>query len=240
MTAPLRRDLREPFDDARLAAVWQRVEAGLVTPAPVRWLRAALPAAALVAVSAALLSRGQRAPAPRPRAVATVTAAAPARPVATPATATATARVAESPTAAVTALPTAPVVRPAAAALAVDQLWARVDQARRAHAPTEADRWLRRIVEGHPTHPSAATAAFTRGRLLRASLGRPGEAARSFARAIDLGVPRSLEEDAWARVVEASVAAGDLPGAREAAHRYGVRFPGGRRSAEIDRWIAPP
>ena len=59
-------DLREPFDDARLAAVWQRVEAGLVTPAPVRWLRAALPAAALVAVSAALLSRGQRAPAPSP------------------------------------------------------------------------------------------------------------------------------------------------------------------------------
>ncbi len=238
MTAPLRRDLREPFDDARLAAVWQRVEAGLATPAPVRWLRAALPVVALVAVSAALLSRGQRAPAPRPPAVPMVTAAAPSRPVAT--TATATARVAEAPPAAVTAPPTAPAARPAPAALTVDQLWARVDQARRAHAPAEADRWLRRIVEGHPTHPSAATAAFTRGRLLRASLGRPGEAARSFARAIDLGVPRSLEEDAWARVVEASVAAGDLPGAREAAHRYGVRFPGGRRSAEIARWIAPP
>lgn len=83
-------------------------------------------------------------------------------------------------------------------------------------------------------------AAYTRARLLLDRRDRPADAADAFARAITLGLRAPLLEDARARRVEALTRAGDAEGARAAAAEYRAQHPGGRWTADVDRWSAAP
>jgi transmembrane sensor len=121
----------------------------------------------------------------------------------------------------------------------VDDLLALADVARLSGHPAEAVAPLDQVLAAHADDPSAALAAITLGRLHLDALGRPAEAARALRRALALGVPASLEEDARARLVEALARAGDAEGARRAAEAYRARFPAGRRAAEVARLVAP-
>lgn len=119
---------------------------------------------------------------------------------------------------------------------AVADLLAVADVARLSGHPSDALAPLRRIVSDDPHDPGAPVAAFTLGRVELDALGDPANAADAFAEAIALGVPEGLVEDAYARLVEARSKAGDAAGARRAAAQYGERFPGGARTAAVQRW----
>ena len=58
-----------------------------------------------------------------------------------------------------------------------------------------------------------------------------------FERAIALGLPGGLAEDAYARLVEARSRAGDGAGARAAASEYAQKYPNGSRASTIQRWV---
>ena len=100
------------------------------------------------------------------------------------------------------------------------------------------------VVQDHPSDARAAVAAFTLGRLELDTLGEARPAATAFARAIALGLPGGLVEDAYARLVEAHARGGDPEAARAAASDYERRYPGGTRSSTMRRWVpgaaAPP
>jgi transmembrane sensor len=123
---------------------------------------------------------------------------------------------------------------------AVTDLLTVADIARSSGHPAEAVAPLVRVVEEHPDDARAPLAAFTLGRLELDTLGDPARAAESFRRAIALGIPKTLLEDAYARLVEARARAGQRDAAREAAADYGRRFPGGRRAGAVARWVAGP
>jgi transmembrane sensor len=122
----------------------------------------------------------------------------------------------------------------------VSDLLAVADVARLSGHPGEAVGALEHIVASYPDDPRAALAAFTLGRVQLDALGDAADAADAFARAIVLGVPDGLLEDAYARLVEARARAGDRAGARRAAQSYHERFPNGTRGAAIDRWLGGP
>ncbi len=65
---------------------------------------------------------------------------------------------------------------------------------------------------------------------------RPAIAANAFARAVALGLPAVLEDDARARRVEALARIPDLLAARAAAEEYHRFHPEGRWRDEVDRW----
>jgi transmembrane sensor len=139
----------------------------------------------------------------------------------------------------VTALPPPPAAQgspsvPSSAS--VDDLLAAADLARQSGHPGDAVAPLSRVVREHAGDPRAALAAFTLGRLQLDALSQPAVADDTFGRAIALGLPRSLEADAYARRVEARARAGDAIGAREAASDYQRRFPTGERLDEVRRW----
>lgn len=113
------------------------------------------------------------------------------------------------------------------------------DVARLSGHPTEAVVPLRRVVFEHPRDPAAPVAAFTLGRVELDALGDPANAADAFARAIALGIPQGLAEDAYVRLVEARSRAGDAVGARETAAQYLQRFPAGSQAATVRRWAGP-
>ena len=94
---------------------------------------------------------------------------------------------------------------------------------------------LERVLDEHPEDPRAALAAFTLGRV-ESALDRPARAAEAFARAIAIGPPAALHEDAMARLVEARAAAGERAAATEAARAYLARFPEGRHAEAIRRY----
>jgi transmembrane sensor len=152
----------------------------------------------------------------------------------------------EEPTAPETARPTAPAthvatahagVRRTTATAGPDALFARADQARAAGDPEAALAALRELVERYPHDPHAPAAAFTMGRLLLESSGRPREAASAFASARALaGGAGPLAEDALAREVEALHAAGDAPAARARAELYHASFPHGLRWKMVARY----
>jgi transmembrane sensor len=119
----------------------------------------------------------------------------------------------------------------------VDDLLALADVARLSGHPADAVAPLTRVVADHPDDPRAPLAAFTLGRLSLDALGRPAQAAAAFQRAIQLGLPQSLREDAYARLVEARSRAGDEAGARTAARDYEQQFPDGKRLREVQRWV---
>ncbi|HEY8088312.1 MAG TPA: FecR family protein [Polyangiaceae bacterium] len=118
----------------------------------------------------------------------------------------------------------------------VEDLLALADVARLSGHPGDAVTPLSRVLSEHADDPRAPLAAFTLGRLELDTLMHPALAAEAFARAIALGLPQSLQEDAHARLVEARARAGDTSGARAAAQDYEQRFPAGKRLDEVRRW----
>jgi transmembrane sensor len=109
-------------------------------------------------------------------------------------------------------------------------LWA-ADAARRSHHPQAAVAPLRRLLERYPKDPRAPSAAFTLGWVLLTDLGRPRDAAATFAVAERIAPRGALAEDAAARVAEAWQKAGDSRHAAEAARHYLQAYPSGRYTA---------
>lgn len=90
----------------------------------------------------------------------------------------------------------------------------------------------------HGGEASASLTEFSLGRLYLDALDNPALAAVHIGRAVALGLPAALSEDARARLVEASARAGDLRAARAAAAQYHGLYPNGRHAPDVDRWIS--
>jgi len=114
------------------------------------------------------------------------------------------------------------------------------DVARLSGHPAEAVSPLERVLREHPHDDAAPLAAFALGRLQLDALGRPDRAAEALERALALGVPRTLEDDVRARLVEALARAGRHDAMRAAAEEYLRRFPEGRRAAAVRRRLESP
>jgi transmembrane sensor len=123
------------------------------------------------------------------------------------------------------------------AARTAEELLVLADVARMSGHPAEAVAPLEEAVRRNPADGRGAVAAFTLGRLQLDSLGDPRRAAESLLRAITIGLPPALEEDAWVRLVEARVRSKDPAGARISARAYERRFPEGRHRVEVKRWL---
>ena len=111
---------------------------------------------------------------------------------------------------------------------------ARADLARREGRPRDAITLLTKIVETRSGE--SALAAFTAGKVYAEDLGDPTTAASWFQRAIDLGLPSGLDEDALARTVESLAKAGRKADAVRARDRYEARFPNGRHLGRVREW----
>jgi transmembrane sensor len=117
-----------------------------------------------------------------------------------------------------------------------EALFASADKARKEGRPDQAVGFLKAITDRHSGDPRAPLAAFTRGRVLLESLGKPREAAQAFAQARGLSGKRSaLAEDALAREVEAYAAAGESGLARDRAELYQRNYPKGLRLHQVLR-----
>jgi transmembrane sensor len=129
-------------------------------------------------------------------------------------------------------------VRREAQRLGVADLLELADVARLSGHPSEAVAPLERILREFSTDPQAPLAAFALGRLELDALGEPRRAATALERALALGVPRSLDDDVRARLVEAYDRAGDHAGARVAARAYLRHLPAGRHRADMEARLA--
>ncbi|HTU62973.1 MAG TPA: FecR family protein, partial [Polyangiales bacterium] len=117
----------------------------------------------------------------------------------------------------------------------VDQLLSSADAARRAGntalAISELQRVLALTSDGDPRRGLAALS------LARLTLERdPALAAEALERARS-SMPRELSEDAQARQVEALVRAGRRAEARQLGSDYLQRYPQGRRTEDVKRWL---
>ncbi|MGC4088842.1 MAG: FecR family protein [Polyangiaceae bacterium] len=92
---------------------------------------------------------------------------------------------------------------------------------------------LERVLRGYAGDSRAPLAAFTLGRTLLDSLGRPREAADAFARARRLSPRGALAQDALAREVESWSRAGEAELAHQRAVEYLQKYPGGRREKAV-------
>jgi hypothetical protein len=119
-----------------------------------------------------------------------------------------------------------------------DALLSLSDIARAAGRPAQAASALSRLLQRHADSEQAALAALTLGRLQLDALAQPGAAARSLRRAIELGLPGALYEDALARLVHAHAVAGDKAASARAAQDYRKRFPHGRYRSSVESWAA--
>ncbi len=108
------------------------------------------------------------------------------------------------------------------------------DVARLSGHPRDAVAPLQRILDTYPRDAQAPLAAFALGRLDLDALDAPAQAARALDRALSLGLPQTLREDARARLVEAHARAGNAAAARNAAAAYQREFPDGRYRARIE------
>lgn len=113
------------------------------------------------------------------------------------------------------------------------------DVARLSHHPADAVAPLERLLRVYEKDPRAPLAAFTLGRVLLDELGRPREAAETFARAQQLDPEGPLYQDALAREVEAWSRAGESERARLRAEEYIRRYPKGRRLRSVRRYGEP-
>ena len=104
--------------------------------------------------------------------------------------------------------------------------------------PAEAVAPLERILGELSSDPQAPLAAFTLGRIELDALSHPAEARAAFERALALGVPAGLREDARARLVEACARAGETAAAASAASAYAREYPGGRHARAIEAWLS--
>ena len=107
------------------------------------------------------------------------------------------------------------------------------DRARLAGHADEGAELLRRLLREHADDPRAPLAAFTLGRLLLMELGRPAEAAATFAQVRRLSPHGPFAEDSLAREVEALGKAGLAADARARAEQYQRLYPNGRRMATV-------
>jgi transmembrane sensor len=122
----------------------------------------------------------------------------------------------------------------------VEDLFALADVARLSGHAQEAVSPLDRIVAEHSSDPRAPLAALTLGRIQLRSLGMPAASARSVQRALALGVPEGLADDAQGLLIESLSRAGDAEGARAAYARFLARSPGSPRAAELRKWVRDP
>jgi transmembrane sensor len=129
-------------------------------------------------------------------------------------------------------------LRRESARLGVADLLALADVARLSGHPADAVAPLERILSAFTGDPQAPLAAFALARIDLDELARPRQAAAALERALSLGTPQSLREDARARLVEAYGRAGERAAARRAAEAYAREFPGGRYTAAVDPWLA--
>lgn len=120
-----------------------------------------------------------------------------------------------------------------------DHWLAEADVARRAGNVEGAITLLRRALDEAEGNRAALT-AFTLGKLLLDSAGRPSEAEAAFARCLALSPPVSIAEDALARLTEAQARAGRKESARNSAAEYVRLYPNGRRLREVQRWASVP
>jgi transmembrane sensor len=116
-----------------------------------------------------------------------------------------------------------------------DDLLLAADVARLSRHPAEAVPHLRAVIARHRRDPRAPLAAFTLGRVLLESLGRPAEAATAFRTAQELAPSGLLVEDALAREVEALSRAGETAAAQARAGLYVQRYPQGRKVSLVRR-----
>lgn len=126
------------------------------------------------------------------------------------------------------------------AAANVDELLALADVARLSGHPGDAVPPLARIVAAHPGDPRASLAALTLGRIELTSLGDPHAATAALRSALALGIPRDLEGDTHALLVEALGRDGDAAGARATYDVYVARHPAHPKRESVARWIREP
>ena len=131
------------------------------------------------------------------------------------------------------AIPTAKTTASAPDRDETAELFRAADAARLAGKPNDAEAALRRVMTQHAGDPRAPLAAFTLGRLYLDSLGRPRDAAQSFATARRGG--GTLAEDALAREVEAWARAGERETAHARALEYAKLFPSSPRLAAVKK-----
>jgi transmembrane sensor len=140
--------------------------------------------------------------------------------------------------------PRAPALSPGEEAppptIGAGDLLAIADRARIAGHPADAVAPLERILAEMPGDPQAPLAAFALGRLELDSLNRPRRAVAAFERALALGLPASLEEEARARLVEAYDRIGDPFAAADAARDLLSAFPRGRHARAMRARLAGP
>lgn len=130
------------------------------------------------------------------------------------------------------------VARETNRATTASELMQVADVARLSGHPKDAVAPLERVVTEHHGDPSAPQAAFTLGKVQLDALGQPAAAAAAFEKAIALGLPMALREDAFARRVEAYSKAGNVAGAKTARAAYDDAFPDGRHRAAVAK-LAP-
>ncbi len=123
---------------------------------------------------------------------------------------------------------------------AVDELLLEADRLRKSGDLQGALALLRRTLAERRGDPKSSYAAFTLGKLLLDHAAQPGEAALAFAQCLSLAPPSALAEEALSRLVESEARAGHAEQARVRADEYRKRFPSGRRSREVERWVASP
>lgn len=117
-----------------------------------------------------------------------------------------------------------------------EDLLALADVARLSGHPADAVAPLEALLAHHGRDGSAPLAAYTLGRVLL-SLSRPADAARAFDRALAIGAPRAIEEDARLQLVRALAAAGDRAGAQRAAEDFRTRYGESRSAQSLQRWV---
>jgi len=110
----------------------------------------------------------------------------------------------------------------------------RADTLRRSGKSSDAVTVLRDVVDAGDRR--APLSAFTIGKIHAEDLRDPSGAARWFERAISLGLPSGLDEEAHARAVECFAQAGSRADVTRAAKRYEARFPEGRHLARVKEW----
>ena len=117
-----------------------------------------------------------------------------------------------------------------------DDLLALADVARLSGHPADAVAPLETLLSRHGRDGAAPLAAYTLGRVLL-SLSRAADAAAAFDRALSLGAPRAIEEDARLQLVRARAAAGDRAGAQRAADDFRARYGETRGAQSLQRWL---
>ena len=122
------------------------------------------------------------------------------------------------------------------AALDAKELMLLADFARGARRASDAVVPLELVVAKYSKSSVGPLAAFTLGKLYLGQLGQPALAAQAFETAITLGLPRSLQEQAYARRAKAYHQAGDHAKARQAAQSYRDAYPSGKQLGESSSW----